>query len=188
MYKEGATIAEASSDKRGLMMTLTSLGEVLALEGKLDEAKDGLHRALALAEQLRDEFSQATALINLGIVDCLDGNRESAVHRFQRGLVNGANIGSTYVVVSCLDGLAAAVSDIDLIQAARLFAASDNLREGFHLPRSSVEQVLYQPLIDAIAQKLTCEQQTRVTETEVTLADVVVAAEAAVGRACCQRT
>jgi predicted ATPase/class 3 adenylate cyclase/Tfp pilus assembly protein PilF len=179
LYKAGATIAETSSDKRGLMMTLTSLGEALALEGKLDEAKEGLHRALALAEELRDQFSQAAALVNLGMVDILDDDSESAIHRFQRALINGANMGSTYVVVSCLDGLAAAVTDIDLVKAASLFTASDNLRERFHLPRSSVEQILYQPRIDAIAQKLTREQQTRMTETEVTLADAVVAARAA---------
>jgi predicted ATPase/class 3 adenylate cyclase/Tfp pilus assembly protein PilF len=179
LYKEGASIAEASSDKRGLMMTLISLGEELALQGKLDEAKKGLHRALTLAEQLRDQFSQAPALINLGIVDLMDGNSESAIHRFQRALINGTNVGSMYVVVSCLDGLAAAIKDSDLVKAASLFAASDNLRDRFHLPRSSVEQILYQPHIDAIAQELTCEQKTRVNASEVTLADALFAAQAA---------
>jgi hypothetical protein len=60
-----------------------------------------------------------------------------------------------------------------------VFAASDNLRDYFHLPRSSVEQILYQPQIDAIAQELTCEQKTRVNASEVTLADVLSAAQAA---------
>jgi hypothetical protein len=88
-----------------------------ALEDKLDEAKEGLHRALALPEELRDQFSQAAALINLGIVDILDADSESAIHRFQRALIKGANMGSTYVVVSCPDGLAAAVIHTDLVEA-----------------------------------------------------------------------
>jgi predicted ATPase/class 3 adenylate cyclase len=179
LYKEGASIAEASSDKRGLMMTLIGLGEALALQRKNDDVRETMHLVLSLGEQLKDEFSQAAALINLGIVDLLEGNSRDAISRFRQALTSGSSIGSTYIVVSCIDGLAASFADMDLARAANLFAISDHLRRNFGLPRSSAEEALFQPQIDALRRQGTSEEQEKVMQESPSLEDAVVAAHLA---------
>jgi hypothetical protein len=97
-------------------------------------------------------------------------------------LINGANIGSTHVVVSCLDGLAATLAGKDIVKAARLFAASDNLRARAGLLRSSGEQGLYQPHVDALDQKLTSRERADLEQEVVTLGEAVIVAQTAVDR------
>jgi tetratricopeptide (TPR) repeat protein len=179
LYKEGARIAESSSDKRGVMMALLNLGWTAAFAREFGDARDYLGRTLKLAQELADPSFEAGAWINLGIVDLLMNEPQKAVPRFQRALNKAIDTGSTYVVVDCLDGLAAAVGGRDTLKAFRLFAASQAIRARSDLPRSSAEQSLYQPHIDVLKHQLTHEQQAEVLRERLTLEDAILAAQAA---------
>ena len=52
------------------------LALVQAVNGDLDNATADLIRAFTLAEQVNDSPHEAAALINLGIVDLLEGRKE----------------------------------------------------------------------------------------------------------------
>ncbi len=176
LYEDGAAIAESSGDKRGLMMTLISLGEVTAFNRRLDEARNALQRVIQLAHELSDGFYQAAALINLGIVEVLEGEKDHAITHFQQALTEAGNYNSTYLVLGCLDGMAAAIIDDDVVKAARLFAASDSLGADAGIPRSAGEQTLYQPFIDAIPQHIATEQR-EICRGPLSLDDAVALAE-----------
>ncbi len=179
LYEKSAAIAGGSGDKRGLMMALLNLGEAAAFGGEQDSARSSLHRVLALAQELKDPLYEAGSLINLGIVDLLMNEPQKAIPKFKRALSKGADTESTYEVVSCLDGLAAAIGGKDIVKASRLFAASDSLRARAGLPRSLAEEALYQPKIDALRRQGTSEEQDKVMQEEPSLEDAVVAAHLA---------
>lgn len=131
-------------------MALVSLGEAAAVAGELDKATPDLLRALMLAEQVNDPLYEAGALINLGILDLLTGHMKEASDRFHRALTAAAALRSTYLVVACLDGIAAATINKDRRQAARLFALGDALRGRAGTQRSLAEQTVYRPYLDAV--------------------------------------
>jgi tetratricopeptide (TPR) repeat protein len=150
LWRRSAKIAQASFDRRGEMMALVSLGEAAAVAGELDKATPDLLRALMLAEQVNDPLYEAGALINLGILDLLTGHMKEASDRFHRALTAAAALRSTYLVVACLDGIAAATINKDRRQAARLFALGDALRGRAGTQRSLAEQTVYRPYLDAV--------------------------------------
>jgi predicted ATPase len=150
LYKEGARVAEAASDKRGIMMTLIGLGEMAAFAGDGEESKTALYRVLALSRELGDSFYEAGALINLGIVDLLDGRQEEAVGRFRGALTVAAELNSYYLAVACLDGIAAAKLKDDPNKAASIFAIGDALRHRVGLRRSSLEERLFGSYIKTV--------------------------------------
>ncbi len=95
----------------------------------------------------------------------------------------GSGLRSTYLIVSSLDGLAAALIDEDLKKAAHFLATSDDLRASAGLPRSSAEQSFYQPRIDVLKHQLTHEQQAEVLRERLTLEDAILAVQAAASAA-----
>jgi predicted ATPase/class 3 adenylate cyclase len=177
LYERSAAIADSSGDKRGLMMALLNVGEAAAFGGEQERARSSLHHVLALAEELKDPLYEAGSLINLGIADLLLCRPQNAIHAFRRALNVASSLGSIYITVGCLDGLAAALRDTDVIQAARLFAASNSLRARGGLPRSTAEEALYRPQIDALRRQGTREEQEKVMQEAPSLEDAVVAAQ-----------
>jgi predicted ATPase/class 3 adenylate cyclase len=150
LYKEGARVAEAASDKRGIMMTLIGLGEMAAFAGDGKESKTALDRVLTLSRELGDSFYEAGALINLGIVDILDGRQDEAMGCFRRALTVAAELNSYHLAVACLDGIAAAKLKDDPAEAATIFAISDGLRHRVGLRRSSLEERLFGSYIKTV--------------------------------------
>jgi predicted ATPase/class 3 adenylate cyclase len=183
LYEEGASRAAASSDTRAVMMALLSLGEIAAFAGRQQQSRTALDRVLTLSRQLGDTFYEVGALINLGIADLMEGHHEDAARRFQSALVAGSGLGSTYLVVGCLDGLAAALGETDPESAARLLAASDNLRAHTGILRSSAERTFYQPHIDALRQQFTPDDHPGSTEKPLSLEEAVIAALASAAAA-----
>jgi predicted ATPase/class 3 adenylate cyclase/Tfp pilus assembly protein PilF len=183
LYQRSAEIAERSGDRRGVMMAVLNGGELAAFAHDFDEARDALQRVLALAEEFDDPFYEAAAVLNLGIVDVLEGRVLEATSSFYRSLEAAQRIGSTYLVVSCLDGLAAAVEDKGPSAAAQLFAASDALRGRAGLPRSSGEQGIYQHRIEALEGMLTDEDKAEVGREVNEIHDVIPFARQLVDKA-----
>jgi hypothetical protein len=137
----------------------------------------GVANQITLAQEVEDPFFDAAALVNLGIVHVLEGHAAEGIAAFQRGLEVTTGIGSTYLAVSSLDGLAAALEEKHPAKAARLFAASDALRARTGVPRSTGELALYQPCIDALQGELTREEEAEVSQQVQDLTDAVIFAE-----------
>jgi len=149
-----AKIAAGSGDRRGRMMALLSLGEDGTILRRFDYAERALRETLDLAEEVGDTFYEAAARVNLGIVSVMKDNMAHAAREFHAALISAAELGSSHLVVSCLDGLAAAASKEDADRAERLLAISDGLRRRIGLPRSSTEQQIYEPFIAPLRKKL----------------------------------
>jgi tetratricopeptide (TPR) repeat protein len=179
LYEKSVAIADGSGDKRGLMMALLNLGETAAFDGEQERARSSLHRVLALAQELKDPLYEAGSLVNLGIADLLGCRPENAIRGFRRALKVATDLGSIYLLVGCLDGLAAALRDIDPVSATRLFAASNSLRARVDVPRSQAEEALYQPQIDALRREGIEEEQKKVMQDAPSLKDAVLAAHLA---------
>jgi hypothetical protein len=96
-----------------------------------------------------------------------------AIHAFRHALKVATNLGSVYITVGCLAGLAAALRGVDNIQAARLFTVSDDLRGRAGVPRSPAETALFQPHINALRRQLSDQKQFGVAQEAPTLEDVV---------------
>ena len=172
LFQRSVDIAEHSGNKRGVMMVLLNMGELETFARRYGEARRTLHRVVDLAQEFGDPTLEAGALVNLGIVDVLEGHPAGAIAAFKRAFDLATGMGSTYFAVSALDGLAVAVGDKDPVSAARLFAASDALRARAGVPRSSREQALYQPHIDACREALTPEEGAEASHDVRDLAEV----------------
>ena len=154
-------------------MVLLNVGELALFADDVDEARNTLARFLTFAQEFDDPFHEAAALINLGIADLLGGEPTASISAFRRAIYVARNIGSEYLTLASVDGLAAAVADKAPARAARLFAASDALRARTGLPRSWGEQALYQPRIDALKGTLTQGEESEIPGEVQDITDVM---------------
>ncbi len=99
------------------MMVLLNLGELETFARRQGEARRTLHHVVDLAQELGDPTIEAGALVNLGIVDLLEGHTVGAIAACKRAFDLATGMGSTYLAVSALDGLAAAIGDGDPVHA-----------------------------------------------------------------------
>jgi hypothetical protein len=80
-------------------------------------------------------FYEAAARVNLGILKVVKGAMDRAANDFRAALVPTTELRSTYLVVSCLDGLAAAEREDEPDRAAFTLSVSDSLRRRTGPPR-----------------------------------------------------
>jgi predicted ATPase/class 3 adenylate cyclase len=145
--ERAAQIAAGSGSRRGRMMALVGIGEDAVLACRFDDAHDALSEAMRVALEIGDTYYEAATRINLGILKLINGDLDDAQREFKCALTSAADLGSSHLVVSCLDGLAAAGSKQDVDRSARLLAISEGLRRRIGVPRSSTEQQIYEPYI-----------------------------------------
>src|SRR5262249_9146616 len=73
-----------SADRVGAQNELGEL--VLEVQGKLDEAREGLHQALAEARSISDRAGEAASLRRLGFISWKAGRMEEAGDHYQQAL------------------------------------------------------------------------------------------------------
>jgi len=105
---------------------------------------------------LGDTFYEAAARVNLGILNVVKGDMGHAAKDFRAALVPATQLRSTYPVVSCLDGLAAAEREDETGRAALMLAVSDSLRLRTGPPRSPAEEQMYEPYFTILRKRLDC--------------------------------
>ena len=103
---------------------------------------------------------------------------EEAERMFQSALLSAADLGSNYLVVSCLDGLAAAESKRDVDHASLVLGISDGLRSRVGVPRSSTERQIYEPYFASLREVSGAQsaERVRAAAEAMTLRQVVAAA------------
>ena len=98
---------------------------------------------------------------NLGIVHVLEGRPQDGIAVFQRALDVATRIGSTYLALGCLDGMAAAMSHKQSETPGSPFRCKRRLTSTRWSAKVGGEQALYQPYIDALKGALTREEMAR---------------------------
>jgi non-specific serine/threonine protein kinase len=78
LWQEALEASEAARDERGIASSLGNLGNLSAMAGRRDSARQAYHRVLEIMRALGNERGAAAALANLGSLARSQGNLEEA--------------------------------------------------------------------------------------------------------------
>jgi predicted ATPase/DNA-binding CsgD family transcriptional regulator len=131
---DSLTSLREQGDQWNIARTLNYLGELARVEGDYPAARSFYEESLLIRYELGDQRGIAISLFNLGFVAHHQGDYQQAVTFFEKSLSLFQKLGSWRGVVDCFLGLAgAAASAGQPERAARLFGATEALREAFHI-------------------------------------------------------
>jgi serine/threonine protein kinase/tetratricopeptide (TPR) repeat protein len=128
--EQAQAILSAARDRRGEANSLTCVANVLADQGKLDDAKIKHEQALALARQIGAQKDIAGALINLGNIAAQRNLQESTAN-YQEALSVATNVQDKTDILTAQNNLAAnLIADAEFPAAAKMLddaiATADN--------------------------------------------------------------
>jgi predicted ATPase/DNA-binding SARP family transcriptional activator len=124
LFEEELALARRRDNKKLAIAGRRGLAQVFADLGQIEKAKRHGERALAIARACRDIFMTAEALLALGWVAMVQHDERDAARIAGEVLTFARQLGRTYEVVYCLEGLAPLVaSRARPEQATRLIAA-----------------------------------------------------------------
>jgi tetratricopeptide (TPR) repeat protein len=158
--------ARAIGDRSAEAEALASLGGLDFWQGRLQEAVDGLHRALALFREAGDRPGEARVLGDLGIVGLQQGRYQQAVSHLQRALALHREAGNRSAEARVLSNLGRAAQRLgDYPEAAAHYNQAlvmsrdtgDRIGEAYTLLRLSVidlQQACHQQAVVRLRQAL----------------------------------
>ncbi len=146
-YEESLAIRRESGDKRGMINSLGSLGQVLKAQGEYGQAERLYEESLAVSREMGSEESIAAALYDLGGVLLGRGSYQRAGSILLESLRLWREIGHADRIVACLVSLSQVVSMVGSVgkqaspeaalKAARLLGAASILLDTIDSPLSS---------------------------------------------------
>ncbi len=156
-YPEAKRLFEASlqrfrtlNDSRNVGGALGNLGLVAYVQGDDRAARNIGEEVLTIFERLGDTWAVATSLNNLARVLTRQGERARAVALYERALKLAYQSGAKRVLASILEGLARNLAaSAQSVAAARLWGASEALREAIDAPREPVDELDYRGAVRA---------------------------------------
>lgn len=119
-------LAREVGDVHTAAVALNSLGETARLQGDFDLAREKYQEVLEQADDIAD---QEIAHFNLGQVAVELGDVDTALCHYRAGLRLGMATRNQWILSYCLMGLGQAYRETRPRRAARLFGASDAVRE-----------------------------------------------------------
>ena len=141
-------LAKQQGDKRQIAAALNQLGQLLRVEGALDEAQALYAQVLPLARELGDGEVEAVGLLNLAMVEVARGATASARARLLEVLAIARAIGMKPAGQSVLDVCAGmAALDEDHARAARLYGAAEANASDSGIRRDSADEAFLAPLV-----------------------------------------
>jgi predicted ATPase/DNA-binding CsgD family transcriptional regulator/transcriptional regulator with XRE-family HTH domain len=155
LYLEGLELARTVGDQWLSALILTNLGEVVQHQDNYERATALYEEAFVVAQALDSRPLCAVLLLRLGNLATLQQMPWRAVNRLQEALALLRLLGNTVGVITCLEGLAAALAASprpvpELARGAvRLWAAIEKERVVLHSPRPLIDALLYTPYIEA---------------------------------------
>ena len=129
LAEESLAIFRRYHNKWNIGLGITNLIPALLGQGRLDEAMDRAEERLALYSDLGNPWGIATSYTNLGLVAAARGAYDEAEAFYREGLAHFVALGDKWGSYEALAGLAVAVAAQQPTQAARLFGATDALRD-----------------------------------------------------------
>ena len=130
-YEESLAIRRESGDKRGIVHSLHSLGQVLKAQGEYGQAERLYEESLAVSREMGNNESVAISLYDLGCVLVCRGNTLRAAGILRESLRLWRGAGNALRVANCLVNLgqtaAAAGTRESALKAVRLLGAASIL-------------------------------------------------------------
>jgi predicted ATPase/DNA-binding SARP family transcriptional activator len=128
LAEESLTMFEVLGDKRGIALSLSSIGEALLHEGEYDSARVRYEQARSLFQELADEWDAAGVTVNLGYVALGESDYQRAATLAEHGLAFFRHSGDPNTTATALYVLGvAALHQNDRLQAL------DHLQEALQL-------------------------------------------------------
>lgn len=137
-------IAQSGHNDWNVATALLNLGDIAADRADFANARHELNAALALAEPLGDQQTICVIHARLGAVELLDHQLPAALALFRQSLLLAHAIGFQAGIAEALEGLAGCVAQPQPLRAARLLAASAQMRTALKLPRALADQPRYE--------------------------------------------
>ncbi len=148
---EAEVVLRQAHDAWGVALTLSTIGEGLALMGDYQGAEEHARRALAMARELGDRRHVGHFLQELGFIALLRGDLDTATSLFAQALPPLLASGHDELLAFSLSAVAVlALRQRRLMRAARLEAAATTLREAQGLAVWPGREDLYAHTLEAL--------------------------------------
>jgi predicted ATPase/DNA-binding winged helix-turn-helix (wHTH) protein len=156
--REAVDCARATGDRTLLFCSLAWLAIALREQGRSAEARELYEQSLAQARALGAPFEIGNILKEIGRAECDEGRHDLAEKHFAEGITILHDLGNLPGVIDSLEGLAsAAAATAAPRRAARLWSATDALRQEIGNARSVPEGIAYERQLKAVRAALTAE-------------------------------
>jgi predicted ATPase/DNA-binding XRE family transcriptional regulator len=155
LLQEALELQRALGDMGGAAMTLLNLGEGARARGDHDRAGPLLVEALRLAREIGDQHTAARTLATLGHLALAAGDATGATAGCADSLTMCVELGDLECAAYCLECLAAAAwQRAEPGRAARLYGASDALRDSIGAPATPAMRVEHEGVREEIRREL----------------------------------
>ncbi len=141
LLEEAVAIRRRAGLKRGTAIMLGALGEALMDQGELHEAGAALQESLALRREIGDQSGVAESLVTLSRVASEEGDYGFVKAFCSEGIGIALALGRKLYAAQFFSSFAnVAVAERQHLLAARLWGASESLRESYHGVESAGSQ------------------------------------------------
>src|SRR6266567_1788759 len=155
---ESVDYARATGDRMLLFCSLAWLAIALREQGRSAEARELYEQSLAQARELGAPFEIGNILKEIGRAECDEGRHDLAEKHFAESIAILHGLGNLPGVIDSLEGLAgAAAATAAPRRAARLWSATDALRQEIGNVRAVHESIAYERQLKAVRAILTAE-------------------------------
>jgi non-specific serine/threonine protein kinase len=157
-FSERLSLSQQQEDPRLSAYVLMNLGNVARYQGDYGQAVADYTESLSVSRALGDPWLACFGLLGLGIVAGEQGNDAQATAVLQEVLSLCREHSYQELIAECLEGLAGcAARQRKGVRAARLFGATEQLREEITSPRAPVDQKHYLELVTKARAGLSAE-------------------------------
>jgi predicted ATPase/DNA-binding SARP family transcriptional activator/Tfp pilus assembly protein PilF len=143
-YRQSLSLQRESGNQRGIATALNNMGNVAISQGQYEQAAELLDQSLSILRELRDSYVMAMVLDSLANLAFEQGDLTRAADLHRECLHVCIELENRQAIAGSLEGLARVLAarhppaSERRLQAARLYAAAERLREltGSPLPES----------------------------------------------------
>jgi predicted ATPase/class 3 adenylate cyclase len=149
--EEAAAIRRSTGESFGLAHNLNSLGDLERRQNRPEQARQLYQQSLEAFRRVGVLNGEASSLHNLGYAHEALGDHALALGAFQQALALFQQLGDRRGIAECLAGLSGSLLGLGLPHlAARLFGASERLREATAATLSAVNRAEYARNLEAL--------------------------------------
>jgi len=176
LARESVGCARATNNRWGLYSSLGYLAIALHRQGRRAVALELYQQALEVARELGAPWETGAALREIGLAECDEGRQDLARTHLVEGMTMLHGLGDRPGVIKSLEGLAGvAAATAAPRRAARLWGATNVLRQQVGNARSVHESIAYERQVKAVRTTLSAPafDQARDEGRAMTLDDAV---------------
>jgi non-specific serine/threonine protein kinase len=149
LMRQGQQVCREVGDNFGVGSALTGLSALFLLAGDLDEAERYAEEHLTLARRMGDLLSMARAWDSRATIALVRQDRDRAAALLHESIALARQVGQPELIMYGLMGLAAVAARDDPARAARLFGASEAMREAAGVTIWPARRTQYDPATEA---------------------------------------